>query len=104
MRKVRSELATINASVVKSLEETLTLHRLALFKKLGRSFKTTSCIENLNALIGQWTYKVDCWRNADQKHRWLATALLDIEPRLREVCGYRCLPRLRAALQGVFQE
>jgi transposase-like protein len=104
LKRVRSELAEINASAVASLDEgleqTLTLHRLGLFKELGRSFKTTNCIENLNALIGQRTDKVDCWRNADQKHRWLATALLDIEPRLRKVSGYRALPRLRAALQA----
>ena len=82
------------------LEETLTLHRLGLFKELGRSFKTTNCLENLNALLGQRTDKVDYWRNADQKHRWLATALLDIEPRLRKVAGYQHLPKLRAALQA----
>jgi len=34
------------------------------------------------------------------KHRWLATTLLDIEPRLRKVCGYQHLPRLRAALEA----
>ncbi len=73
---------------------------LRLEKELGRSFQTTNCIENLNALIGQRTDKVDCWRNADQKHRWLATALLDIGPRLRKVSGYRALPRLRAALEA----
>jgi putative transposase len=104
LKRIRSELAQVNASAVVSLdegfEETLTLHRLGLFKELGRSFKTTNCIENLNALIGQRTDKVDCWRNADQKQRWLATTLLDIEPRLRKVCGYRTLPRLRAALQA----
>lgn len=103
LKRVRVELAEVNASAAASLdeglEETLTLHRLGLFKELGRSFKTTNCIENLNALLGQRTDKVDCWRNADQKHRWLATTLLDIEPRLRKVCGYRALPRLRAALQ-----
>lgn len=78
----------------------LGLARLGLFKELGRSFKTTNCIENLNALIGQRTDKVDCWRNADQKHRWLATTLLDIEPRLRKVSGYHALPHLRAALEA----
>ena len=31
--------------------------------------------------------------------RWLATALLDIEPRRRRLRGYRALLRLRAALQ-----
>ena len=103
LKRIRAELAEVNASAAASLdeglEETLTLHRLELFKELGRSFKTTNCIENLNALIGQRTDKVDCWRNADQKHRWLATTLLDIEPRLRKVSGYEHLPRLRAALE-----
>ena len=72
---------------------------MGVFKELGRSFKTTNCIENLNSLIGNRTGKVDCWRNSEQKHRWLATAILDIEPRLRTVAGFRHLPRLRAALQ-----
>ena len=103
LKRIRTELAEVNASAAASLEEgleeTLTLHRLGLFKELGRSFKTTNCIENLNALIGQRTDKVNRWRNADQKHRWLATTLLDIEPRLRKVSGYQALPRLRAALE-----
>jgi len=104
LQRIRRELAEVNASAAasldKGLEETLTLHRLGLFQELGRSFKTTNCIENVNALIGQRTDKVDCWRNADQKHRWLATTLLDIEPRLRKVSGYEHLPRLRAALEA----
>jgi transposase-like protein len=104
LQRVRAELAEVNASAAASLAEglaeTLTLHRLGLFQELGRSFKTTNCIENLNALIGQRTDKVDCWRNADQKHRWLATTLLDIEPRLRKVSGFQALPRLRAALEA----
>ena len=103
LQRIRAELAEVNASAAASLdeglEETLTLHRLGLFQELGRSFKTTNCIENLNALIGQRTDKIDCWRNADQKHRWLATTLLDLEPRLRKVSGYQHLPRLRAALE-----
>jgi transposase-like protein len=102
--QIRADLARLNASAAASLdeglEETLTLHRLGLFKLLGRSFKTTNCIENLNALVGQWTDKVDCWRNADQKHRWLATTLLELEPRLRKVSGYAHLPQLRAALDA----
>lgn len=103
LQRIRSELTQLNASAVSSLdegfEETLTLHRLGVFKELGRSFKTTNCLENLNALVGRRTDKVDCWKNAEQKHRWLATTLLDLEPRLRKVCGCRQLLRLRAALQ-----
>ncbi len=77
----------------------MTLHRRGLLKELGRSFKTTNCIENLNSLVAQRTDKVDYWKNADQKHRWLATALLEIEPRLRKVCGCDHLVCLRTALQ-----
>ncbi|MBI1827133.1 MAG: transposase [Planctomycetes bacterium] len=102
LMKVRAELVPINASAVASLDEglqdTLTLHRLGLFGELGGSFKTTNCLENLNSLVGQRTDKVDCWKNAQQKHRWLATTLLDIEQRLRKVRGHRQLVRLRAAL------
>ncbi len=104
LQRVRAELVPINASAVSSLdeglEETLTLHRLGVFQELGRSFKTTNCLENLNALVGRRTDKVDCWRNAEQKHRWLATTLLDLEPRLRKVSGHRQLLKLRAALQA----
>jgi len=51
------------------------------------------------ALIAQKTDKVDYWRNSNQKQRWLATALLDIEPRLNRIRGYRYLPELRKALK-----
>ena len=84
--KIRKELQLINQSAVSSLdegmEETLTLHRLGLNRELGVSFKTSNCIESLMALVGQRTDKVDYWRNSDQKHRWIAATLLDIEPKL----------------------
>jgi transposase-like protein len=71
----------------------------SVFGALGTSLKTTNCLESLNALVGQRTDKVDYWRTSDQKHRWLAAALLDIEPRLRRIRGYGSLPLLRTALQ-----
>ena len=105
--KIRKELQQINRSAVNSLdegfEETLTLHRLGLFQELGISLKTTNCMESLMALIAQKTNKVDYWRTSDQKHRWLAAALLDLEPRLRKVKGYKYLPKLRAALQRAIE-
>ena len=78
---------------------TLTLHRLGVYGVLGRSLKTTNCLESINALVEERCAKVDHWQNSSQRHRWLATALLDIEPRLRKVMGYRHLPRLREALK-----
>ena len=86
-------------SLKEGLDETLTLHRLGLYGVLGRSLKTTNCLESINALVEERCAKVDHWQNSSQRHRWLATALLDIEPRLRKVMGYRHLPKLRAALK-----
>lgn len=90
-------------SLEEGLEETLTLHRLGLFRDLGISLKTTNCLESLNSLVEQRVAKVDRWRSADQKQRWLAAALLDIEPRLRRLKGYRALPLLRQALLAEVQ-
>lgn len=100
--RLRQELRLVNESAVTSLDEgldeTLTLHRLGLFPQLGVSLKTTNCLESLNALLAQRTDKVDRWRTSDQKQRWLAAALLDIEPRLHRIKGFRALPLLRTAL------
>lgn len=98
------ELRGLNVSAVASLdeglEETLTLHGLGLFPILGVSLKSTNCLESLNAQLGQLTDKVDHWRTSDQKQRWVASALILIEPRLRRIKGYRHLPQLRVALQA----
>jgi len=51
--------------------------------------KTTNALESIHARVESRTAKVDHWKNSDQKQRWLATALLDIEPRLRRIRNYR---------------
>ncbi len=75
------------------------MHRLGLYGVLGCSLKTTNCLESVNALIEERCAKVDHWKNSSQRQRWLATALVDIEPRLRKIRGYRHLSTLRAALK-----
>ena len=101
--KIHKELRVLNQSAAQSLEEgleeTLTLHRLGLFEKLGTSFKTTNVIESIQARLGQYTDKVDYWRNSDQKQRWVAAALSDLEPRLRKVKGMKYLPELQLAIR-----
>jgi len=101
--KVRAELVLLNASAAASLdeglEETLTLHRLGIFHELGTSLKTTNALESIHARVESRTAKVDHWRNSEQKQRWLATALLDLEPRLRRIRNYRALPLLREAIR-----
>jgi putative transposase len=103
LQRVRKELSLVNESAVRSLdegmEETLTLHRLGLVKQLEVSFKTTNCLESVNSQVALRTRRVCRWRNSNQMQRWLACALLDIEPRLHKVKGYRWLPQLRSAVQ-----
>ena len=99
---IRKELSLINESAVNSLdeglEETLTLHRLGVFEKLGRSFKTTNCLENINKGLARYTDRVDRWHNSNQRQRWVATAMVELEPGLRKVHGYKFLTELRRAM------
>lgn len=100
--KIRSQLVELNESAVRSLdegfEETLTLHRLGMFAKVGRSLKTTNIIESVNAQAEDRCGRVDHWKNSNQKQRWLASALLDIEGRFNRLSGYRHLPALREVI------
>ena len=98
------ELTKHNASAARSLEEgleeTLTLHRLAVYATLGISFKTTNLIESVMSCVETKTPRVTRWRTSDQKQRWCAATLLQIEKQFRKVKGHQHLGLLQAALRG----
>ena len=102
LKKIHKDLEERNLSAASSLdegfEETLTLHKLGVFTKLGTSLKTTNCLESINSQIEQICGKVDYWKNSSQRQRWLASTLLDIEKRMRRIRGYNFLPLLKAAI------
>jgi putative transposase len=102
LTQVRRELTVLNTSAAASLdeglEETLTLHRLGCFRAVGLSLKTTNVLESIHARIASRTDKVDVWKNSDQKQRWVAAALLDLEARLHRIKGFAALPQLQHAL------
>jgi transposase-like protein len=109
LRKLLAELRLRNQSAANSLEEgleeTLTLHRLGVLAELGKSLKTTNCIESILSQVEARTRKVSRWRSSDHKRRWLAAALLETEPRLRRIMGCLHLGKLRDALRrAVVQE
>jgi len=103
LSKLEAELQEINPSAANSLreglEETLSLHRLQLSAELGKSFSSTNCIESIMSQLGQYTNKVDRWRGGEHIQRWTAAGLLELEPRLRKVYGYRHLNLLRMKLR-----
>jgi len=96
------ELAVLNPSAAASLREglmeTLTLHRLGMQENLS-SLASTNGIESLLSQLGQYTDKVDRWRNGRHIQEWVATGLLQIEQRLRKLRGYKYLSALRIGVQ-----
>lgn len=104
LKEIHAELQQLNASAARSLqeglEETLTLHRLGLFEELGRSLKTTNCIESLNSRIGRYQQKVKRWHHSEQRHRWMALSLMEAESRMQRIAGYEHLDKLRQALKN----
>jgi transposase-like protein len=103
LTRLHGELRRLNEDAARSLaeglEETLTLHRLGLADRLGAHLATTNGLESVLALVEHRVGKVDRWTTSNQKQRWLATVLLELEPRLRRLRGYRALPALRTALK-----
>ena len=108
LKELHRELLTINrsaaSSLMEGLEETLTLQRLGLMDLLGKSLKTTNCIENLNSQISRYTKKVKNWKSSDQRHRWTAAALVEAESRMKRIQNRKRLPLLREALKQEIEE
>jgi putative transposase len=102
LQQLVRELAVLNESAARSLEEgldeTLTLHRLGLHDELRRSLHTTNLIESVMAQIERKTQRVDHWRTSEQKQRWCAATLLQIEQNFRRVRGFKHLALLQTAL------
>ena len=99
LNRLHQELLQVNQSAANSLqegiEETLCLHRLGISPELGKSLNTTNCVESVLSQVEQYTQKVDRWHNSEQILRWNAASLLEIEPRLRKIRGFRLLKVLR---------
>jgi len=91
------------ASLREGMEETLCLHQLGLSRELRRSFSSTNCIESVNSQVGQFTDKVDRWRNGRHIQEWVAASLMHIEPRLHKVNGWRHLKLLRERMQNAIR-
>ena len=103
LARIGRELKLMNESAYNSLmeglDETLTVNRLGLNPTLAKALRTTNAIENINSLIGGYTDRVDHWKTSNQRQRWVATALLEIEPKLLKLVSYRNLGDLRKAMK-----
>lgn len=102
-------LESINPSAAKSLgeglEETLTLHRLAVPEALRRSLQSTNIAESAIAVVRQRTRNVKRWPDggrrspkAPQVQRWVGAGLLEAERNFRRIKGYAAMMQLVDAL------
>lgn len=82
-------------SLLEGMEELLTLHRLKIPVKLHQHFRTTNCIENMNSQLDKYIRKVKHWNNSEQRYRWVAAGLLEIEKKMRRISNYRLIPLLK---------
>jgi transposase-like protein len=102
LMELAQELKRINLSAASSLlegiEELLTLHKLGLNDEFAVSFSTTNCIENVNSQLKKYLGRVKNWTSSEQRYRWMASALLEIEIKLRKVDNFRNLKLMRKAL------
>ena len=101
-------LAGINpdaaASLREGMEETLTVVRLGVHKKLRKTLASTNVIESAFSVAEQVTGRVKRWRTGDMRWRWCAAGLLHAEQHFRRVDGYRHIPALLAVLEPATPE
>jgi len=106
--ELADELKKINLSAANSLleglDELLTLHKLELNEEFAVSFSTTNCIESVNSQLRKYAGRVKNWSSSDQRYRWMAAALLEIEVKLRKVDNFRNLKRMKEAIIKYVQE
>lgn len=101
--EIHAELQVLNRGAAKSLqeglEETLTLHRLRVFSVIGRSFKTTNCIESVNSCLGKYIGRVKNWSSSEMRFRWVTSGLMEIEKKMQRIFNYKKIPKLKVALK-----
>ncbi len=85
-------------SLLEGLEELLTLHKLEMAEEFSTSFSTTNCIESVNAQIKKYAGRVTHWSSSNQRYRWVASALIEIEHRMRKVDNFKELITLKNAI------
>ena len=56
-------------------------------------------IENLNSQLARYIRRIKRWVNPEMKSRWIVTALIEIEGKMRRVNNYKKLHLLRTSLK-----
>jgi transposase-like protein len=87
------------SSLREGLDETLTVLRLNLPKRLTRNFSTTNAIENMNSTVRRVTRNVKHWRDEAMVRRWVALSVAEAQRGFHRMKGHADLHILIAALR-----
>lgn len=89
VRRLRNDHPGAAASLEEGLDETLSVKRLRLPKKLERQLSTTNAIENLMGSVRRLSRRVKRWRGGKMILRWTVAAVADAATRFRRITGAR---------------
>ena len=102
LRKVARWLEGISPMAARSLkeglEETLTLQKLGINRRLAQSLSSTNMIESCFAGAGSLIERVKRWREGDMVLRWAAATLTKTEKGFRRIRNFEHLGSLQEAL------
>jgi len=105
VKALEAVLRKANISALNSFHEAkqdlLVIHQLGISAALKRSFSTTNAAESLNSMLEEDTRRNKRWRDSEHFQRWIATAALKNEKRMRRVRGYVGLPVLARKLNAL---
>jgi putative transposase len=89
VRRLHDKHPGAAASLEEGLDETISVKRLRLPKKLERQLSTTNAIENLMGSVRRLSRRVKHWRGGKMILRWTVTAVADAATRFRKITGAR---------------
>jgi putative transposase len=98
-RRLDDEFPSAAESVRDGLDETLTVLRLSLSKRLRRSLATTNPIESLMSRARHVHRNVKRWRSGKMMIRWMTAAVFEAAKGFRRLKGCKDLPALITALR-----
>jgi len=104
VNQIHRELMDVNPSAARSLEEgldeTLTVHRIAVPAELRRVLRTTNPIESAFSRVETVCRNVKRWRDGNHRERWIASALIFAEQKFRRIVGCPAMPKFLSVLQA----
>lgn len=102
--QIDADLRKVNVSIARSftegLNEVITLCRLGLTRYFKKSFGSTNIVESANAAIARRTRHISRWSIGNQRLRWCALALAELEGNWNKVANHTRLPMLQRAVKN----